>query len=837
MPQRLETYQKQVMAQRLNEYRRLIRASFPKRYQTLITQTLNSFKLDKVSEAEAMLTSAKSLSAFQKAMFEAHKASRRELEAIAESLMISEVLARKVDVKVLTAWTNTCKAINKRAFQAGDELAGRTREVSNTIHFAKDPTKITKAWNNYIQTIQSEFPEIAQSLQVIATPDTDTLWSAYRAIQERRWFNVGQEKLTAMGIDFNEFPRVIGASGKLLTQEDFLKAQLDALTKWEGRVTTTFNKRHIKPTAKNKLLDGLRAETIQTKESIALQMQQIEHQAMDLAQNTTYATFGNYARRTNLDDFMLSIGMPFWFFPSRSIPFYITQSMQKPQLGIQIARMQQEIHESEQPARLFGSINIPGTDYYYNPIWSLMLWQLANPQSFTPANIGGIEEVQNWMSNNLAISLGPQWRIGAALVERALTRGTNLQPQPIIPQQRWIAAVAGLELPVVSHVAALINEPFDAYLRAVYGDDVAEWQQREVEKTIVDMGYNPRTASKEIIKAAWDKYYTRQLLSIPGGAVRVMTPTEKARFEAINEKAEELGLTREQRATLRKLGESPFTGLRQDQLEAIYADIPAQKLWRYIRPYGLTPESKPIWEDYIQLKLEREELLYGTDRDNPSEGSRLYREQQIDKALLRSRNPITPREWKSLYRSSYETYSSQIKGLERAHPLAPKTDADWEAYRKMLGWDEPVRHPDDVKLDEYYKAMDSSLFTDDKGEFDFDAYRKAEAAFFSNLSPETIAYIQARKDRYKTPLRAAYNRDMEIVQPYYEIQDAILSQYPPHVAMIVEQALAAPDAVIQKAILVQSPEAMLALRRVREAKEYMRRVNPELDHILRYWNR
>uniref|UniRef100_A0A6M3KKB7 Large polyvalent protein associated domain-containing protein n=1 Tax=viral metagenome TaxID=1070528 RepID=A0A6M3KKB7_9ZZZZ len=995
LPQRIETYQKQLMIQRLRSYRDVLRSQVPKQYQSYLTKILNRFKYERVGEAEAKIANAKSLTEFERAMFQAHVASRRELETLAEWTMLTEAMAKNVPPETLATWFVISDEINRVAFAAGDKFAEKTFEISNVVRFAKDPAKTQSAWDNYIMEIQSLAPDLADTMRA-TTPNNDMLWHTYRGVQEQRWFNVGQDKLKATGIDLNKLPKAIDANGKIITQEDFLHSQVSALKSWEDRVIGAWDKRHavpgkieldaynvamdkyakaktaydtelvkygkavvvhgkeleaaekvaqetdelvsqvldkwskakvrnsklakkdldalkakgvevgdaedalneykdtirsdfgdaeefadarsdtwdefvnqlgsidaadiVEPTAlapkpiapvvpvkpkisdtaaKDKLLDNLRAETINAKESIALQEQRIQNQAKDMALDSTYATFGNYATRTNLDEFMQGIGAPFWFFPSRSIPFYATQMIQKPRLGIEVINLQKSEAESNQPSRVFGDIPIPGTNYWYNPLRSTMLWQLADRQQFTPAALGEVQSGMNWMRNNLAISLGPQWQIAATLVERVMAKqqgefAVGTEPQPIIPQQRWLEAIAGLKLPVISTAAGLLNEPFDMYLRAVYGDSVANWSQREVEKQIVDMGYNPQTAPKEVIQDAWKRYYTRQLLSIPGGAVKELTPTELARFEAINEKAKEMGLTKEQRVTLRELGESPFVGLRQDQIEAIYKDVPAQKLWRYIRPSSLTAKSKPIWNDYIQLKLGRETLLYGADKDNPTKGSRLYNEFQYDKALQSGR--ISPREWKSLYRQSYANYLSQVQQLETDYKLAPKTDQDWEVYRELLGWDEPVRHPDDIKLDEYYDAMDSSNFENDLGEFDYDAYRKAEQQFFSGLSPDTVAYIQSRKDRYKSPLRATYSRDMKKVQPYYDLQDAILAQYPPQTAALIEYALTVPDSAIQRAVMVGNPQAVIAMRRIRLAKDQLRRKNPEMDRILRYWS-
>jgi hypothetical protein len=844
LPQTVETHQKQLLVQRLRTYRDLLRKQLPPQYQPFLTRILNRFKYEKVTEAEAALASATSLTEYERAMFKAHVASRVELETLAEWNLLTDAMANNIPPKTLAQWFVICDDINAVARTEGLKLADQTFSVANVIRHAKDPTKIQQAWDSYIMGIQSLAPDLAYAMRQ-AAPNTDLLWHTYRATQEQRWFRVGQDKLRQSGINLTGMPKAIDANGKIITQEDFLQNQINAVRGWKDRTIEAWDKRHVAPTAKNKLLDELREATIKAKESIALQERSIHNKASDLALDATYTTFGNYAQRTNLDELMTSIGVPFWFFPSRSIPFYTTQMIQHPRFGAEVYNMQNEVNESEQPSRLFGTINIPGTNYWYNPVQSSMLWQLVNQQNFIPTAVGGgmgpekLTSMMDWMRNNLSISLGPQWRLGAALAERVMAKqaGTSPlvgEPQPIIPQQRWLDAVAGLNLPVISAATGFLNEPFDMYLRAVYGDEVAEWSKREVEKTIVDMGYNPQTASKEVIQEAWNRYYTRQLLSIPGGAVKEMTPTEMARFEAINQKASELGLTKEQRVTLRELGESPFTGMRQDQLEAMYADIPASKLWRYIRPYGLNARSRPVWEDYIQLKLGRETLLYGADVNHPTKGSRLYNEQQFDKALRAGR--ISPREWKSLYRQNYAEYVSKVQQLESDYKLAPKTEQDWEAYRQMLGWDKPVRHPDDIKLDEYYSVMDSSNFENDLGEFDFDSYKKAEQQFFAGLPQETVDYIQSRKDRYKTPLRFTYSKDMEKVQPYYSLQDAILAQYPPEVAQLITFVSTVPDPAIQKGILMGNPQALILMRRIRMAKSQFRMKNPEIDRILRYWS-
>ncbi len=842
LPLYVQEYQRAQLIGRLRELRNLLRGQANASYRTHITQILKKYVYPRASEAESRLAAAKTLTEYEDALFKCHLEARRELEFIAEETIEAEMVAKNIDPKVVGQWRRTATQINDMARASGDTFLDKVRVATNVIRFAKDPNKIKQAWDGIIMDIQSSFPDQAEAMR-LATPDNDLLWHTYRKVQELRWFNVGEEKLLAAqniaGVTMPTIPAARDATGKVITMEDYMQEQSKAVDSWSIRALETYEHRVDTATPRDKLLNGLREQTIKLKEGMALQEQRIQNQADDMAMDKVYATFGNYASRTNLDEFMTSMGVPFWFFPSRSIPFYTTQMLQKPRLGAEVLDFQRSKNESEQPARLVGSINIPGTDYWYNPLQSSMLWQMVNQQSFTPAATGGLEQGMNWMRNNLSISLGPQWRVGAALVERVMAKqaGTTPltgEPQPLIPQTRWLEAISHKKLPLISPAAGLLNEPFDMYLRAVYGNSVAEWSQREVEKTIVDMGYNPQTAPKEIIERAWDRYYTRQLLSIPSGAVKEMTPTELARFEAINQQSKAMGLTKAQVSTLQESGESKYTGLRQDQLDTIYKDIPAQKLWRYIRPYGLTAKSKPIWQDYIDMKLGREELLYGTDPTNPTKSSRLANEQNFDKALQSMQ--ISPKEWKSLYRQNYQEYIDKVQQLETDYPLAPKTDTDWEAYRELLGWKEQVRHPDDIKLDEYYKEMDSAKFENDLGEFDYDAYREAEQQFFQGLPQETIDYIKSRKDKYKTPLRAAYSRDMAKAQPYYDLQDAMLVQYPPEISTLIDLASKSPDPAIQRAIMVGNPQALILMRKIRLAKAQLRAKNPELDRLLRYWS-
>ncbi len=835
LPQQIQSYQKQALLQRLSYFKKLVKQEVPTKYQPLYNQLLNRFKYERVADREARLTAAKSLNEFESAMFNANLESQREMESLILGNVIAESIGTRQYGKIAT-YLGIHEQITQAAFRAGDTLTEQTFTMSKVIQFAKDPKKVQQGWDEYIMRIQSEFPDQAAILQASA-PDADLLWSTRRAIQDRRWFNVSQDELATMQMDPSKMSKMVDANGKLLTMEDYMSKQKLALKSWKDRAIEAFAKRHEKPTTKNQLLDNLRDETVRIKEGVALQETKLQNEAMDLAQDIAYDTFGNYGVRTNLDDIMQGIGMPFWFFPSRSVPFYARQMLQKPKLGTEIMSLQNQAEESNLPTRLFGFLPIGDTNFYYNPLQASMLWQLAGQYDWTPSHLGGLEQGQLQMQQKLGMSFGPQWTIATALVSRLMTKQGHAplvvgEPKYLIPQHRWLEAVEHLDLPGLSQIAGIVSEPFDAYLRAVFGSEVAEWQQREVEKYMVDQGVNPQDATKEQIQDAWKKYWTRQLLSIPGGVVKEMTPTEKARFDMMGEKAKEMGLTRKETAELRRAGESPWTGLRQDQLDTLFADIPAQKLNRYIRPIGLTSESRPIWEDYIQLKIERETLR--GDPDNPAEGSRIYKELELDNALKAGR--ISPRTWKSLYRQNCANYISQIEALERTYSQAPKTEQDWDAYRELLGWDEPVRHPDDIKLDEYYTVMESSRFENDLGEFDYGAYRKAEMAFFSGLSLETVAYIKSRKDRYKTPLRLAYTRDMEKVQPYYDLQDAILNQYPPEIAALIEYALTVPDPAIQRAVMIGSPQAMIVMRRIRIAKNQLRARNPEVDRILRFWS-
>jgi hypothetical protein len=630
--------------------------------------------------------------------------------------------------------------------------------------------------------------------------------------------------------------RATATTQRLVTLEDFVQEQRSALFDWQKRVESTYadmTSGKTVTTARDTALMGMQEQAIQLKQTMALTDLTLRNHANDAAARATYEVFGNVGGKTNFDEIMSKV-CPFWFFPSRSIPFYAKQMIQKPRLGYEILTMHERSRDTK-PDRLFGTFKIPGTNYYYNPLQASMLWQLWGAKDYTPANLPPLEAGMRFMNQNLGISMGPQIGIATALATRALGKQGMVEnyvpePQDIIPQNKWLNAVEGLRLPVISQVAGLASEPFDTFTRAVYGTDIAQWQKREVEKYMVDEGVDPVKATTQQIQSAWKRFYTRQLASIPGGAVKEMTTTEAARYEYINKTQKEMGLTSAQIRAFKQTGESAFTGLRQDQLDAIYKGIPAEKLWRNIRPVGLTQKTEPYWNQYLQLKSEKEDLR-GT-AENPSPSSRIGVQKMLDSALLAGK--IDASTWRDLRRENYQHYSDRIEQLNADYPLAPKTDEDWESFRKLLGWEQSVRHPDDIKLQEYYDTLDNSLFENGLGQFDAQLYNAEKDKFMEPLAESTRTYIQNQANKYKTPLEVAFAKDSETLQPYWAVEDTILSNLDPSIAAQI-QALGQYDSSIQQIIIGSNPYLSIILRRIRMARQRMEMYNPEISRALLLW--
>lgn len=835
IPQRVSDYQEANLIRRAKAIRDQIVVGYSPEVRSLMRNALKRASTTRVAEYDAEMLAAKSAGALSDARFEASLGARQEIEDLSEGLAYSEMLKGNAGQKEMAKFYDGKAKLTADVRTASASLRNVTREASETISRSKNATKIQEAWTKFIQEIQSIAPEQA-SILVNATPDTELLWNTYFKVQERRWWNHGQDIMELAGIPKNTYLSAINpATGKALTQEDFIQEQIGIVNGWRDRAIEAFDKRAQSSKPLDMALDNFREQTLKALDGISLQHQTIKNQAKDMALNDVRSTFGHYAIHSNLDEIMTKI-IPFWYFPSRSLPFYARQMITKPRLGIEMYNIQKQMEDSTQPNNLFGYIQIAGTGLWYNPLRVSHLFKLATESNYTPADFGSTEGASSLLQK-VGIGLGPQFAIAESLVGRALGK-KMVEPEAIIPQQVWLKAIAHLDLPGLSQVAGIVNEPFDGYLRAVYGNDIADYQLREVEKYMVDAGLNPAelavksaagdaTATAQI-QAAWKRYYIRQLASIPFGTLRSFTQTEQERLDAINKKVEAMGISPEQQAAYRAAGESPLVGMRQDQIDAFYSDIPAEKLVKYIRPANLTPESAPYWDDYVQLKIQRQDAL----------DARIAREQQLDTQL--QTNKITPREWKALYRTSYQTYVDQVGAFEKDYPKAMKTEADWTAFKNLIGSTISPRNPDDIALDNYYTALDTSNGQFDNpdvpGEFDYAKYRTAEQQFLSTLSKGTQDYINSRKNKYKTPLRVAYTQDMAKAQPYYDIGDAVLSQFPVEVQNIINYAMNYPDPAIQKTILSRSPTAMLALRRVSQAKAQFLVKNPSIAQILRYWN-
>ena len=833
LPKRMSDIQQQSMLRQLKEFENQVLAGFgDKSTANYIRRTLASYAKDAATDSASELAALKGYGSYQDTMFNINVNSRRSTEQLADTYAVSNLLMNNASPNEIVTYMTGSNGLTKNCYNASDAFRAKTIKLSDLIAHSRNAGNIANAWTDFIKEAQSMVPE-ATSLANISA-NTDDMWDIYRQVQNKRWWQLGQSKMELAGITPGTFLSTIDpTSGKMLTADGIIAEQTKVLRDWQTRAEQSFEDAHTSNIIKStkEATQEFQENVVKELEPISLQKTRLSNQAKDMALQSVRDTFGHYSIHTNLDELMTKVA-PFWYFPSRSIPFYAQQVLDHPQMAIDLYNIHNQQETSNQPSSMFGYIKIPNTNLYYSPMRVSYLWRLATQGNYTPQDMGSVEGAQSLLQK-IGVSLGPQFSIAEAIIKRVMgTKAGSIpqvtqEPTTIIPQQQWLQAVANLDLPGISQIAGVVNAPFDVFLRGVYGDDTADYQKRQVELFMVDKGINPASATTEQIQSAWKQYYSTVLASIPAGTVKPFTATEQARLNAINAKVQKMGLTPEQQNLYKQAGESPLVGMRQDQIDAFYSDIPGEKLMSYVRPAGLTPETEPYWNDYVNYHLQQQEALQ----------TRESTETQLDNDL--TAGVITPSAWKEGYKQSYASYTGSIDSFQEAYPKAMITSAQWDAFKKLTGSNINPKNPDDIALENYYNTMDASNTQWDDpntGIFNASAYQAAQTKFLNQYPEETQKYILSQKDKNMSPLRLAYTQDMATVQPYYNLQTMVESKFPAEVSTILNYALKTSDTATQNAILSANPQALLCYHQINLAKTQYLIQNPTVSQILRYWN-
>ena len=529
----------------------------------------------------------------------------------------------------------------------------------------------------------------------------------------------------------------------------------------------------------------------------ATQYRRMHDVAKRRATRTTLDTFGNPAVRMNVDELMGNLGVPFFFFPSRSMAYYAQAAVRRPALLPTIKRYQNSVKEEDDPAYLAGSFKLPttvgGADLYVNPLKSYMGWQMFGQADFLPRNAPMYEQILRTSQNTLGIGFGPIHTILPRLFESMVLdenkEGIDLvsnSPQFLIPQQKWFKTLERADLGILSTTARLLNVPTDHYMNTVFGNEIPNWLERRTEKQLVQRGHNPATATDEQLDGALRDVWWQTLAGIPlGSTVHAVSPLAGDRTADLITNLDARG---DGSLEMLREGKNPFSGLRRDDIDSMFQGIDKEEIYGYIRPATLTPEMTPHWNAHVKLQLNlqksRDELTSTMDALN---------------AKWSSDPTMSGFQWDELRKEAYAKYGTQIDTLYKSHPLAPRSVVSeelaqrggitWNDYRKELGKDERVVHKHDQLYDSFVQQVLAREFDDATGEFDYDKYERAYEGVFSSSNMADIgivgeeeqasakAYVLAKRFQNLTAPEKERKRLIELARPYWQVPDTIMDSF------------------------------------------------------------
>ena len=789
-----------------------------------IARLKRSTELDDVAVA-AMKDDGQTLN--QK-LFNAAVVSNREKETIAFIKVATAALAdttkpgKEKAASTIHRFILDTLETNRRHFQKFETFPKDTLNLSRAI--ARNDNQLPRLLDEYY----SKWPQMKELLGD-SEVGSSLLWATYRRSQEMLHSERVRGILQMADIDATDLL-------KTPLFADAVAKQVDELRAWRDQVLTRMRERAaVTPQATKEATDVLTKRIIEMSDKVALEKSTVLNKAIRFAEDDAFATMGNYGTRTNLDEVMNRI-MPFWYFPSRSIPFYAKLGVRRPGWYASMRRWQEDNRKEGTPDFLAGYIPIPGTPYSINPLRPWMAFQLTAQTDWLTPSPPLPQKIMEQIQAMSGMSLGPQFQIGLTFLSRFLEdRGydplIDRQPRDVIPQQRWIRGFDNWlsdVAPEVRLIANVLNEPSDMFLRFVYGDEVATWHKRRVEQYLVEMGVDPTKATDEETGKALRKVGERDLAGIPFGAVKVTLPKAKERQDEIAANIERVtGFTPDMQLSLRNRGDNPLSGLRNDQIQTIFATDDEADFYQHIRPLFLKKSQEAVWETTRAYNIDLRRAL---DRRKATIAA--AEERLRDGAI----NPISPERWKRLVSDAYNQYAGAIESLQ--HPdgmyaTALKTSADWDEFNKELG-KERIRHPDDLAFQRYMEEVDADDYTDAAGDFDVRAWRKTQDAFRESVDDDTWAYIQSRLRKNKSPLELERQLSLEAYQEYFEMVVPVIKRFKnsEELQRIYDEYDAQPFRNVRDAMADANPDLKEAIRIITLVKQALRKRNPEMEAFL-----
>lgn len=567
-----------------------------------------------------------------------------------------------------------------------------------------------------------------------------------------------------------------------------------------------------------------------------------EIRASNTAMDMANGLMGDYNSTSEMDKIMSKI-FPFWFFPSRSIPFYLRTAVEHPWTVASIARYEAATKDDpEKPPSLLGYVRVPvGGDhaFYINPFRPWMGYQMLNTETLAGKGQPLGEQITTAMSM-LGFGMHPAVNISLELANKIstsmgmpnITRG---EPRPLLPQFAWAQNAIG------AATGTAVPDPF----AALVGKTFPDWYEKNLEKAVAAKQVAAIQSGNTLAAQAYDVSTIRQRVADGDatairiwknavkevsalGLVSIIAPIYKYR------QAEELSYLKSERQTLNSLGitdemitaakdqgYSPWLMLNRQQRHEVEAAHPEWKPWRAVTSLPMNPEERKI---AVQT-----EAFYDVIE---TEKTKIREELDVLDSVLAA-GQITPKQWREQFQAKQENMAAASEAAAKYYPLALSDNKKVQEYRSRYNKTIPPVHPEDEAINFYYSIRPE--LDPITGELDFDTYENDREAFLEGLSPKLREYVESDliAPKYESSIEKLYRQHKTLMKPYRQIKRNMYNQFPEYEQLVKEYNLAKAYEPDRAAIIYDRLKLYNSYSD--ELKKQMRLADAELEAMLIFW--
>ncbi len=189
------------------------------------------------------------------------------------------------------------------------------------------------------------------------------------------------------------------------------------------------------------------------------------------------------------------------------------------------------------------------------------------------------------------------------------------------------------------------------------------------------------------------------------------------------------------------------------------------------------------------------------------------------------------------FRTKFDEANSNRRALYAQRAINPQYTTIQQYFNTPKSPDALAKmNPLDIAREEYYRVMYSPDMYDQYGNYNFDEADRRETLFVQRYGQKAVGYVKEYTgSRWDEPAAVKTLRaSRDILQPYWDIENQIWSNYPPQLKQLSDQIINVErtDPRGAKQMLFQYPQIVMARRIIALYRRQLKLRNPDIAQAL-----